>query len=257
MQKVFDDIEKERIFKSQGYSQKMSIGDDELQKLRELIEAQFFSVIEEEYPEKLDSFSRNGLALYHELSYEIDHSATWPKKTRCLLQPACETIKKLPFWKQLENDFGPFLLGRVVYEKDIEWDRDEMYWRIVRPNEPTDVGTLHADKWFHDTMKIRERVFPQGAHALKVWIPIYCEPGKNGLAIVPNSHKDPSKWQYKSVEIENTSKPRLLCDESLVETELLNTPAGNIVIFNQDLVHVGALNSASTTRISLEITMIV
>ena len=257
MKKIFDDIEKNKIFRSDGFSQKMSLTDIELKKLRGLVEDQYYSVLAEKYPEKLETFKKAGLDHYHELSKTIDHSATWPKKTRCLEQPSCEIIKTLPFWKQLENDFGSFITGRVVYEKDIEWDRDEMYWRVVRPQEPTDVGTLHADKWFHDTMKIRQRVFPENAHALKIWIPLYCEPGKNGLAIVPNSHNELDKWQYSAVEIENTSKPRLIGDESKVKTELLKTPPGNIVIFNQDLVHVGALNQGSTTRISLEITMIV
>jgi hypothetical protein len=257
MKKIFDDIEKKKIFSSEGFSQKMNLTDLELKELRKLVEDQYYSIVEENYPDQLATFKERGLENYHELSRNIDHCATWPKKTRCLEQQSCETIKALPFWKQLKNDFGSFITGRVVYEKDIEWERDEMYWRIVRPNEPTDVGTLHADKWFHDTMKIRERVFPEGAHALKIWIPLYCEPGKNGLAIVPNSHNETEKWQYNAVDIENTSKPRLIGDESKVKTELLKTPPGNIVIFNQDLVHVGAVNHGLTTRISLEITMII
>lgn len=257
MKKIFDDIEKIKIFRTDGFSQKMKLGASELKIIRELVEKQYIGVIQEIYPEQQEIFAEFGPDRYHELSNRIDHCATWPKKTRCLEQTSCEVIKTLPFWKQLVNDFGSFITGRVVYEKDIEWDRDEMYWRIVRPGEPTDVGTLHADKWFHDTMKIRERVFPKDAHALKIWIPLYCEPGKNGLAIVPNSHNELEKWRYESVEIENTSKPRLLCDESKVVTELLETPPGNIVIFNQDLVHVGAFNQGSTTRISLEITLIV
>jgi hypothetical protein len=257
MNKVFDEIEREKIFISEGFSQKMTLSNKELELIQDLVRDQYLSIIEQNYPDQLENFKKNGIQNYHVKSKDIDHSATWPKKSRCLNQESCELIKTLPFWKQLENDFGPFMTGRVVYEKDIEWDRDEMYWRIVRPEEPTDVGTLHADKWFHDTMKIRERVFPKDAHALKVWIPLYCEPGKNGLAIVPNSHKNPEEWQYNSIEIENTSKPRLSVDETKVKTELLKTPPGNIVIFNQDLVHVGAVNYGNTTRISLEITIII
>ena len=174
MKKIFDDIEKKKIFSFHGYSQKMKLTDGELKTVRELVEDQYYSIIEASYPEQSASFKKRSIDHYHELSKKIDHSATWPKKTRCLEQPSCDIIKTLPFWKQLENDFGTFLTGRVVYEKDIEWDRDEMYWRVVRPEEPTDVGTLHADKWFHDTMKIRQRVFPKNAHALKIWIPLYC-----------------------------------------------------------------------------------
>jgi ectoine hydroxylase-related dioxygenase (phytanoyl-CoA dioxygenase family) len=117
-----------------------------------------------------------------------------------------------------------------------------------------DVGTLHADKWFHESMKIRERVFPPNGNALKIWLAIYTEKGLNGLEVVQGSHK--RTWDYRSEEIENTSKPRLNASESSVETSLIPTSSGEIIIFNEDLVHVGALNKADTTRISLEITLL-
>ena len=245
---------KKALYEDVGYTLDYKLSDIELQVLREFVFVQYIAVIEKNYPEYLELFKAAGIESYHTLSHLIDHSAIWFKLNRCLPQSDCDQIKELPFWSTLVEDFGPFKIGEVVYEREIEGGRDEMYWRIVRPNQPTDVGTLHADAWFHKTMNIRDRAFPIGAHALKIWIPLYVEPGKNGLAIIEGSHK--SHWDYRAVDIENTMKPRLNCDESKLETLLLNTRPGELVIFNEDLVHVGAVNRGKQTRISLEITMI-
>jgi len=252
---IFDNQEKEIIFSKRGFSKKLKLSLKELKELRDLVSNQYHNVISENNPELVESAKKLGIENYHKISSKLEHTKIWPKKNRCLPQESCDKIKCLPFWSLLKEEFGPFMSGRVVYEKEVEWDRDEMYWRIVRPNESSDVGTLHADSWWHNTMKVRERTFPKGAHALKVWIPLYVEAGKNGLLISPESHK--KSWDYQGVEIENTYKPRLSKEvEESTEVELLYTEPGEVVIFNQDLVHVGALNKGDTTRLSLEITMI-
>lgn len=245
---------KKQLYHEQGYTLHYKLSSKELNVLRGLVFDQYLSVIQSTYPHYLEKFESAGIESYHTLSHLIDHSGVWFKLNRCLNQASCDKIKELPFWSVLLNDFSPFKLGEVVYERSIEQGRDEMYWRIVRPNQPTDVGTLHADAWFHKTMKIRERIFPEDSHALKIWIPLYVEPGKNGLAIIEDSHR--KTWDYRAEDIENTMKPRLNLDESQLETKLLETPPGQLVIFNEDLVHVGAVNRGNYTRISLEITLI-
>lgn len=248
---------KKRIYDIDGYSMDLTINSEELEILRTQVREQYLNVINEHYPHLIDSFKNKGIEFYHELAHLVDHSAIWPKLNRCLPQESCDEIKKMTFFKNLEDVFGPFKLGEVVYEKEVISGKDEMYWRIVRPNRPDDVGTLHADAWFHLAMKIRERCFPEGAHALKVWIPLYVEPGKNGLEIVVGSHKNKEEWDYTVVEIGNTSKPRLrVPEESLVSRKLLETPPGTVLVFNEDLVHVGALNQGEATRVSLEITLL-
>lgn len=248
---------KKKIYDTLGYSSDITMGPDELRLLREIVSQQYLDVIASHYPKLEQQFQGKGMEFYHELSPLVDHSYIWPKLNRCLPQESCNKIKEMSFYKKIDKIFGPFSLGRVVYEKEAQHDRDEMYWRIVRPGEPTDVGTLHADAWFHLAMNVRERCFPKGAHALKIWIPLYVEPGKNGLEIIENSHKEKTKWDYRIEEIENTSKPRLnVADESCIQKKLLKTPPGSVVIFNEDLVHVGALNQGQTTRVSLEITLI-
>jgi hypothetical protein len=245
---------KRAIYDDPGYTLDYKIPASDLAVLRELVTEQFLSNIASIDEELVAKFEKAGIDRYHDLSSLIEHEKAWPKLRRCLPQSSCERIKKLSFWKTIERDFAPFKLGPVVYEKEIDYGRDEMYWRIVRPDQKDDVGTLHADRWFHESMGIRKRVFPANGNALKLWLAIYVEKGLSGLAFVENSHKQ--QWDYKSVEIENTSKPRLGVDEDKIATNLLPTASGDIIIFNEDIVHIGAINKSNSTRISLEVTLI-
>lgn len=245
---------KRAIYDDPGYTLDYKIPAADLKVLRELVSEQFLANISRIDKKLLPRFKSAGIDQYHTLSNLIKHQEAWPKLRRCLPQSSCEKIKKLSFWQNIEKDFAPFKLGPVVYEKEVDHGRDEMYWRIVRPEEEGDVGTLHADRWFHESMKIRERVFPENGNALKLWLALYVEKGLSGLAFVENSHKQ--QWDYNSVEIENTSKPRLKLDEPKIETKLLPTASGDIIIFNEDIVHIGAINRSKSTRISLEITLI-
>ncbi len=245
---------KREIYKDPGYTLAYKLSKGDLQYLRDVVTQQYLDNIRKECPEHYELFESAGIENYHKHSHLVEHTKIWPKLRRCLDQDVCQRIQQLDFFKTLQRDFSPFMLGRVVYEKEVDWSRDEMYWRIVRPQQSDDVGTLHADKWFHDSMKIRERVFPEGANALKIWLPLFCEIGMNGLEIVEGSHRQ--DWTFNVVDIENTAKPRLGVDETQIERKLLLTPPGQMVIFNEDLVHVGAVNKGEQTRISLEITLV-
>lgn len=246
---------KKRLYDDDGYILDFKLGQQELETIRRLIKKQFFEVLEKNCEEHLEAFKRLDVPNYHKASHLIDHSKVWPKPVRCLPQDSCNLIKELPFWSDIQQMFAPFMLGHVVYERQVEYARDEMYWRIVRPGQVHDVGTLHADRWFHESMNIRERCYPEHAHALKIWIPIYVEPGLSGLEIVEGSHKS-RDWTYNVEDIGNTLKPRMSVDETTIAKKLLEVEAGNMVIFNEDLVHVGAVNRGDLTRVSLEITLV-
>src|SRR5207237_1422761 len=65
---------------------------------------------------------------------------------------------------------------------------DELNWRVVRPNQPTDVGPIHADKWFWDA-GYGYGSMPAGYDRVKIWIGVYTEPGVKGLTVKPDSHR--------------------------------------------------------------------
>ena len=80
---------------------------------------------------------------YHEKSDLLDHHAIWPKEARILSLENVKEIRQMSFFEELESDFGTF---EISDENDV--GREEIYWRIVRPNEGQDMGPLHADAWF-------------------------------------------------------------------------------------------------------------
>jgi len=154
----------------------------------------------------------------------------------------------------LKDEFGDFAISDVFYGDTHEVGREEIYWRLVRPNARTDVGTIHADKWFHDVMGMDDQAFPPGSVTVKIWIPIFSQPGRNGLMIVPNSNlKD---WRYHGVPGAGGMKPVIDEDVATIGAELMLTEPGNMLIFNEGTLHGGAVNLGDQTRVSVEITMV-
>ena len=125
----------------------------------------------------------------------------------------------------------------------------------MRPGVTSDIGPLHADKWFHNLVGGSDYgMFPPETTTVKMWIAIYTEPGLNGLLVVPNSHHKDCK--YSTVEKNGQIKPQIEEDESLLNVLLVPTKPGTCLIFNEKLLHGGALNNGNKTRVSAEITMV-
>ena len=185
----------------------------------------------------------------------MDHDALWPKMHRVLPQPVVEEIKGFAFVQTLAREFGSFSFSEVVSANGVARGHEEVYWRIVRPGIQSDVGPLHADKWFHDVLGDEHgRLLPENATTVKVWIPLYAEPGRNGLIVVPDSHL--RVWNYEYLESGGIKRPRLTEDQSKLGGILVNACPGTPVLFNERLLHGGALNQGASTRVSAEITLV-
>jgi hypothetical protein len=245
---------KEKIFVTPGYSTDLHLSQYELDFFRETIEEKWLECIATQYPEYEDSFRKLGLPNYHKLSHLIDHKALWGKESRLFPQKTVNQIKKFPFMETLAAVFGEFSISDVVLGEKIVTDRKEIYWRIVRPDAVSDVGPIHADKWFHNVLGSGCRMFPPGKATVKIWIPIYCEPGRSGLIVVPDSHK--RQWQYEYVDNVGFKKPFIIEDVDDLSRVLVPTDPGTLLMFNESLLHGGAVNSGSTTRVSSEITLV-
>jgi len=141
-----------------------------------------------------------------------------------------------------------------IYDTEQRHGCEEIYWRLVRPNVEGDVGLLHADKWFHNSFNMGYGMFLEGVVTVKVWIPIFCEPEKNGLSMLEGSHL--RDWEYHIEEIEGLPKP--VIDEAInsLGAELISTEPGNMLIFHEKTLHGGVLNVGEYTRVSVEITMV-
>jgi len=244
---------KEQIFGAKGYSADLSLAVEELALFRSLVSEHWLATVKRYYPDLTDEASELGIENYHRLAAKVSHKALWPKANRVLPQNSVRAIKKLPFLSKLRDEFGDFSISDV-YDTYQHHGQEEIYWRLVRPESEGDVGPLHADKWFHASFNMGHGMFPAGVTTVKIWIPIYCEPGKNGLAIVEGSHR--KEWKFHVETIEGLPKPVSDDDLSNLGAKLLPTEPGNMLIFNENALHRGVVNKGTQTRVSAEITMV-
>ena len=244
-----------QLHEDPGYCAAYKLDNKELQCIREVIEQQWLSRINECYPSLTENFRELGIDRYHEASHHVNHNKLWQKRYRVFSISDAKKIQGLKFFKKISNDLNASGISDVVFEDGkVQKGYGEVYWRLVRPGVDTDVGPLHADKWFHDVIGGHEGMFPEGATTVKMWIPIICEPEKNGLMLVPQSHK--KKWNVKYVHDGTAPKPHF--DDHLEGYEkcLVPTNPGSILLFNENLLHCGAVNYGAYTRVSIEITFI-
>jgi ectoine hydroxylase-related dioxygenase (phytanoyl-CoA dioxygenase family) len=80
------------------------------------------------------------------------------------------------------------------------------------------------------------------------------EPGRNGLLVVPDSHV--AGVEHSTVERNGTAKPQIGVLPEGLQPVLVEATPGTIIAFNDRLIHGGALNLGSKTRVSAEITLV-
>jgi hypothetical protein len=231
---------------SDGFFTELRFTSDELEMVRALIKSQWLSRISESGAGCSQIFENLEMSRYHEQCHLLDHKNMWPKSKRILGSEAVQVIRQTSIFKTLESEFGIF---EISGEDGIE--KEEIYWRLVRPNNLTDVGPIHADEWF---WALGHGTTPAGHQRVKVWISIYSEMGQNGFKYVAGSHR--KKWRYHGVLKDGLMKPQIDEDESALGAEIFMSQPGQAIVFHDKLLHGGA-PGGSATRVSLEFTMFV
>lgn len=158
-----------------------------------------------------------------------DHDFIRHKKNRLFSNGEVRRIKEFRFFDKVRAELGYFTLSDVCYDDVIEKGREEVYFRVSRPNEAGDVAPMHRDTDHH---RANPDLHPTGERTVKVWIPVESELGLNGLLVVRNSHIG-----------------------DCPPAQLLLLEPGHMVIFHENLMHGGALNVGDKNRISIEITL--
>ncbi len=183
---------------------------------------------------------------YHEISDRLDHRQLLSKAGRIMNDEAVQEMKRMSFFDYAREAFGP-----ETYLSDEEGiGHEQVAMRMVRPQRREDVGSLHADAWFWEHYAWAP---PAGEHRTKMWMGVCVDAARNGLRLAPGSHRRPSPYR---VVIEN-GKLGFAPDFDMGEIGLgkfLGKP-GEPVLFNYRTLHVGSLNTARTTRVSIEITL--
>jgi hypothetical protein len=182
-----------------------------------------------------------GIEDYHTLPVPFDHARAWPKEARLLPQRHLADFRRLGFFRRIEEELGPVMISH-----------GELNWRLVRPGRPEDVGPAHLDRWFWEGGYGR---MPAGHDRFKVWVPVCCEPGANGLAVRPFSQNE-SGWKYHFEVRDGVCKPVLDEDEGGLGLLLLPLGPGEMVMFHDGLLHAGVANRGRRCRVSVELTIL-
>jgi len=187
------------------------------------------------------------LKKYHFVSDSVHQQLLSKKDARVFTRKSVEKILLMPFFLELQNRFQEFTISNVVTE-DNELNAKEIYFRLVRPNCPSDIGCPHCDFWFHNAYNLD---YGGPGSTWKCWIPITVESMKSGLEFYPNAALN--KVSYSAYN------KKLSCDKNqaaLGKSVLVPIQSGDILIFRDDVIHSGAMNRGSETRSSIEITFI-
>jgi len=232
-----------------GYALDFKLMPDELQVVRDVIKMHWLYRIQLLAQDHVTNFDKLGMEKYHQLSHLLDHQTAWYTATRVLTRDGVSRIKEMNFFKKLQS-----LFGNIAIADEAKFGWDNMLWRLVRPGN-TDCASIHADRWFWDLAS--DWPVPAYPHErLNVWIAIHTVAGKNGLFVVPESQKR-ADWKWHTEERYGQKKPVLDEDLDKLNLKLLPMESGDGVVFHHNLLHGGAPNSADTTRVSLEFTILV
>jgi hypothetical protein len=228
-----------------GYA-KLTFAPADLEVLRSLIREQWLRRISDIAPDQVKRFEALPIDRYHELAGLIDHRAAWPKLRRILEQPAVDKIRQLPTFRKLVDEFGEFTISD---EENL--GRENIYWRLVRPDSPSDVGPMHADQWF---WALGHGSTPDNVQRVKIWIAIYCESGKSGFRLVSGSHRQ--DWPYHGEFRDGFTKPVIDVRDDQLDIRMFDSEPGDAIVFHDRLLHGGAVGG-DLSRVSLEFTMFV
>lgn len=233
------------IIVDKGYYDKFIISKKETHLLYQIIKKNFLKLLKNYQSETIKIFNNIDLKNYHQYSHLLNHQMIMQKKNRLISPRYISEIKKMKFYKKLKIIFNNFkiLNFEKIYDEEIDW-------RIVRPFNK-DVSPLHRDEWFWTLNKVNiKKEFTR----IKIWIPIFCEKGKNGLRYVPKSHLEKIVLKNKNKRNDGLVKPGVV--NKKMNVRIFNSSNGQCFIFNDKLMH-GGLSGGRKTRISLEFTILI
>ena len=239
------------LIDSPGYISNFALDNKELNLFTEAITTQWIKKINDVSETAYKEIKKKRISIdnYHLISKKINHATIWSKKSRILNRNFTKKFLNTNFFNKLRN-----LFGDIIISDEEKLGYGNIYWRLVRPNQSSDIGPYHRDSWFWQL----NQSFPKPNYPftrVKIWISIYTENGKSGLLVEKNSHKrNDILWEGKSKH--GIMKPTLIEKKNNFDMELLPTNPGDCIIFNDNLIHGGALNKGSKTRVSAEFTIL-
>lgn len=186
------------------------------------------------------------LPAYHTISSRLNHSKMLTKTGRILPKSDVDEILGMSIFTTMAEGFGKI---RLADEDNI--GHQQICMRVARPSRTEDVGSLHRDSWFWDHYNWP---VPEGMNRTKVWIGVDVAPAQNGLMLVPGSHT--GRYGFAALNLGNKVKFEPDFDPTMLGYETFPGEPGACVVFNYGTLHIGRLNTAPTTRVSIEFTVL-
>jgi hypothetical protein len=236
----------DQIKESPGFATGLRLSADDLVRVKGVVKRHLAEQLDRAAPDQVDRLLGTPLEQYHAIAHLLPHSELLTRTARILPQWAVDEIRQTSLLRQLQSQLGPCEIS-----DEERMGRESISIRVVRPGMDNDVGSLHTDEWFWELYDFH---LPKGKQRVKVWVAICCEPGKSGLLLSPESHK--RQWKYNTFSRAGMLKP-LLDSEQSPKLDLFNSEPGDAVAFNYKLLHGGAVTRGSTTRVSMEFTLLV
>ena len=224
---------------------------NDLKLLRTIVENHWIKQIKKTYPDLSDIFVQGRIFNYHKYAKQIDHSKIWTKSCRTLAAKNLSEIKKLSFFLTFKRYFK-----KIKFSDEEKNGYGIINWRIVRPNCKKDLGPLHSDKWFWDIDKSKKRNYkiPIGMRKVRCWISLWSHK-KYGFKLVPYSQN--KIFNYKVEHRHGRNKPVFNEKKFNIKPISIDSTPGNLIMFNDNLIHGGCLNNSKQTRVSMEFTLFV
>jgi hypothetical protein len=218
----------------------------EVRRIRELIKARLIENAASISPAAVADLRAVELEDYHEVAHRHDHRKLLSKLSRILDAEKVAEIKAMSAFDYLRDG-----LGADCYLSDEEQiGHEQITYRIVRPNERSDVGSLHRDKWFWEHY---DWPVPAGWGRTKAWVALAGDQKRAGLLLAPGSHRRDAPYHVAVEDNKVAFVPEF--DVDAIGLRRYQGEVGEPVLFNYGVLHVGAINRAPMCRVSFEITM--
>lgn len=217
----------------------------ELDHVRDLIKAQLLTNARALSARVADAVADLPIDHYHHAVTDEEHAQLLSKRNRILSADAVADIKQMSMFDYLRRAFGPCSLSD---EENI--GHEQICFRVARPNRRSDVGFVHRDAWFWDHLGFP---VPPGTARTKFWMPVCISPGTAGLLLAPGSHRSENGYRVEKIDGKLAFVPRDDVEAGGMHA-YLGGP-GDPILFNYDLLHVGAVTQGDSCRVSIEITL--
>lgn len=183
---------------------------------------------------------------YHKEKLSDDlHKSLWTRENRNGSKKLSKFLTESKLLKNLSGEFKD-----LEFSREVDKNKPDIYWRIVRPNKSHDVGPIHADEWFWDSNKWN---IPKGKTCLKIWM-MLSEGINEGLSMIEGSQKK-NNWIYEKVYKDGLYKPEFNIEKNQFDLKKVYAPFGKAIAFNYKTLHCGVLNTFNVTRVSVEFTL--